>query len=92
MTDVHIMIDIGRIGTAEVRLQRLELVPPFVHFTDRIGREEIVIDAVKLFLWVTLITLRPLLSITDGTDATQVGAWHEVALVVILYNIGEGEV
>ena len=86
------MIDVGRIGTAEVRLQRLELVPSFVHLADRIGREKVVVDAVELFLWVTLVTLRPLLGITDGTDATQVGAWHEVALVVILYNIGEGEV
>ena len=92
MTDMHVMIDIGRIGTAEVRLQRFKLMPPLVHFADRIRREEVVVDAVELFLRVTLITLRPLLGITDGTDATQVGAWYEVGLVVILYNIGEGEV
>ena len=92
MTNVHIVIDIGSIPATEVCLERFKLMPPLIHFADRIRREEVVVDAVELFLWVTLITLRPLLGITDGTDTTQVGAWHEVGLVVILYNIGEGEV
>ena len=70
MTNVHVVIDIGRIRATEVRLESFELVPALVHLPDRIGLEEVVVDAVELFLGVTLVTLRPLLGITDSPDAT----------------------
>ena len=37
MTNVHVVIDIGRIRATKVRLESFELVPAFVHLPDRIG-------------------------------------------------------
>ena len=85
-----VRVDIRELATGTAQV--LQDFYTLKHLLYGIGAEQVVVDKVQLVRVSTSIALGPLLCITYRTYATQIHARHQVGGVLLLYQVGEGEV
>ena len=75
------------------RLAQVEqYLPPLEHLLHGVGAEQVVVNEVELVRVGALVALGPFLRIADGAHAAQVDTRHEVGGVVLLDEVGEGQI
>ena len=90
--------DFGAVERIHVRqfagsvTQVVEGLEALDHFLYREGTQEVVVDAVQLLRVLAGVSAGPLLGVAYGTDAAEVDARHEEGRVVLLDEVGEGQV